>query len=284
MSRTPRPARLAVTLVGMLAVLSTAAGCSSGSSSATGTTTPSASAVASTTAPPAPAPPPRVGSCHRLTFAEATSPTDDSSPVGCGTTHTSTTIAVGTLHLIADGHLLAVDSRAAQDQLARRCPARLPAYVGGDLTTRRLSRLEVVWFGPSVEQADLGARWFRCDLVALGDQGRLAPLAPKMRGVLDHAGALDRWGTCGTAAPTARGFRRVICSAPHTWQAVDIITLPPGTRFLGKAATADANARCKDVAKSRAGGALKYTWSFEWPTRQQWRAGQHYGYCWIPTA
>ena len=37
-----------------------------------------------------------------------------------------------------------------------------------------------------------------------------------------------------------------------------------------------------DVASGRSNGSLKYTWSFEWPTRDQWDAGQRYGYCWVP--
>lgn len=276
--------RRVTALAGALVSLLTIAGCASGtppraddSASATPTTQPPA-----TTSPPAPAPPPQVGSCHRLTFAVATSPTDDTPAVPCRTRHTAVTYAVGTLHLVAGGHLLAVDSQAVQDQLARRCPPGLAHYVGGDEETRRLSRLQAVWFGPSVEQGDAGARWFRCDVVALADRGRLAPLPAHMRGVLDRPGALDSWGTCGTAAPTARAFRRVICSHRHAWQAVATIDLPAGTRFRGRAATADADSRCQDVARSRSHGSLTYTWSFEWPTRAQWQSGQRYGYCWVP--
>lgn len=275
-----RVTALAGTLVCLLAL----AGCASGTgpqADSTASASPTTPAPA-TTSPPAPSAAPQVGSCHRLTFAVATSPTDTTSGVPCSARHTAVTYAVGTLHLLAGGHLLAVDSQAVQDQLARRCPAGLARYVGGSQETRRLSRLQAVWFAPSVEQGDLGARWFRCDVVALADQGRLAPLATHMRGVLDRPGALDSWGTCGTAAPTAARFRRVICSQRHAWQAVATLDLPSGTRFRGRAATADANSRCQDVARNRSHGSLKYTWSFEWPTRPQWQAGQRYGYCWVP--
>lgn len=191
---------------------------------------------------------------------------------------------VGKADPVVDGHLMAVDSDAVQAQLARRCPRRLAAYVGGHETDRRLSRLETVWFGPTVEQADRGARWFRCDLVALQRDGTLAPLGPRMRGVLGHPSALESWGTCGTAAPSEQDFQRVICSQPHRWQAVDVIALPASAAFLGKRADRAADARCHDVASSRAGGRLKFAWSFEWPTREQWNAGQRYGYCWLPTS
>jgi hypothetical protein len=140
----------------------------------------------------------------------------------------------------------------------------------------------VVWFGPTVQEADRGARWFRCDLVALAGDDQLAPLDRRMHGVLGKARALDRWGTCGTSAPGAKGFVRVICARRHHWRAVDVVDLPAGAAFLGKKATATANDRCQAVAAARAGSSLKYTWSFEWPTRQQWQDGRRYGFCWVP--
>ena len=115
-------------------------------------------------------------------------------------------------------------------------------------------------------------------------EGKLLPLPAKLKGVLDQDGALDRFGTCGTAAPDAPGFSRVVCSEKHSWRAVDVIDLPADARYLAKDVTATADAACKDVASERADGSLKFTWSFEWPTRAQWAAGQRYGYCWVPEA
>lgn len=233
-------------------------------------------------APPAPRPP-RVGTCHALTLHEATDPVDTRRPVPCRTKHTSVTIRVGHLSLVVDGHLLAVDSRTVRAQVAKACPAAPGDFVGGDVTAQRLSRFEVVPFSPSLEQADAGANQYRCDIVALRSQGQLQPLPARLRGVLDQPGALDRFGTCGTSAPDARGFTRVVCSEKHSWRAVDIVELPADTRYLAEAAAARGDSRCKDVAAGRAHGALKYTWSFEWPTRPQWAAGQRYGYCWVPS-
>jgi hypothetical protein len=102
--------------------------------------------------------------------------------------------------------------------------------------------------------------------------------------VLDAEGALDRFGTCGTAAPDARGFSRVVCSEKHKWRAVDVIDLPSNRPYLAKDATATADAACKDIASERADGSLEFTWSFEWPTKAQWASGQRYGYCWVPEA
>lgn len=283
--RRTRARALAGLLAVAVTVLVVAVGCAghgSPGAAPTASSTPTPTAVTPSTPPP-PDPPPQVGSCHRLGFAAAGEPTDSRAPVPCGGAHTSVTIAVGHVDQVVDGHLLAIDSHAVQEQLANRCPRKLPGYVGGDREARRLSRFHVVWFGPSVDQADLGADWFRCDVVAVAAENHLAHLGPHLRGVLGRAGALDRYGTCGTAAPGSAGFHRVICARQHSWRAVQTIPLSQGAHYLGKAAGAAANARCKSIAADRAGGALKYTWSFEWPTREEWRGGQRYGFCWLPS-
>ena len=135
---------------------------------------------------------------------------------------------------------------------------------------------------PSAEQVDAGAAWFRCDVVGLAAANQLIPLPRRMKGALNRSDAPDRFGTCGTQAPGKRGFERVVCRRKHAWRAVDTVAIDGSARYLGAAASAAGDARCKDVAAARANGALKYTWSFEWPTRDQWKAGQRYGYCWIP--
>jgi hypothetical protein len=242
--------------------------------------TPEASVVPESPPPPAP----RVGSCHDLTVSEATDPVDASAPVPCSEPHTSVTIEVGRLTPVVDGHLLAVDSPRVRAQIAGACPDLPGARLGGDRTTQRLSTFEVVWFGPSLEEADAGASWYRCDVVALRSQGRLLALPARLPGVLDRRRALDRFGTCGTAAPRKPGFARVACSERHSWRAVDVVELPREGRYLARSVTATGNARCRDIASERADGALRLSWSFEWPTRAQWASGQRHGLCWVPEA
>ena len=70
----------------------------------------------------------------------------------------------------------------------------------------------------------------------------------------------------------------------HSWRAVSLVSLPPKSRYLAKAATAHASAICHNIAANAANGALKYSWSFEWPNHQQWLAGQRFGLCWLPRA
>ena len=39
---------------------------------------------------------------------------------------------------------------------------------------------------------------------------------------------------------------------------------------------------CADAARAIASDALDYEWGYEWPTKDQWEAGQSYGRCWSP--
>ncbi len=251
-------------------------------------------ATAATVAPPEPSPtppptlgpaarPPAEGACYRLGFEDATEPTSDRRPVRCTGRHTARTYFVGRLDTVVDGHLLAVDSRAAQEQVRAACPRRLASFLGGSREERRLSRLRPVWFSPTIEQADLGASWFRCDVVALGRGHTLAPLPPRPRGILDRPAALDVVGLCGTAAPGAAGFERTICSRRHSWQALATIDIDGPDRYPGRARVRRAGeGRCRDLVRRASGSPDRFRYGWEWPTREQWREGQRFGYCWAP--
>ncbi len=273
-----------------LACAALVAGCSGPSSSPSADPSPSGSASASSTpseaATPAVVPrAPRAKACYRLTGAELTKPTNASTPVPCASRHTAQTIYVGTLDMVVDGHSVAVDSATVQKQLSTTCPRKLAAYVGGSATARDLSRFNVVWYSPTLEQSDQGADWFRCDLIAFAAQDQLAALpgTARLKGVLGSAAALDEFGLCGTSAPGARGFQRVICGRGHTWRAIDTIGLPGGPRYPGTATVRKAgDSDCKDLAQARSDNSLKYRYGWEWPTREQWDRGQRFGYCWIP--
>jgi len=203
--------------------------------------------------------------------------------VPCTAAHNAQTFAVGTLSTAVQGHLLAVDAAKVQAQAARKCPAALPAYLGGDQETLRLSMLRAVWFTPTVEQAAQGADWYRCDVIGLAGDQQLATITGPLKGVLSSGHASD-WAMCGTAQPGTAGFKRVPCSAPHSWKALQTVALPqghyPGQGSVQKAGTAP----CQQAAKNVASDALNYRWGYEWPTAEQWKNGQTYGVCWAPSA
>ena len=192
------------------------------------------------------------------------------------------TFSLGELDTAVDGHLLAVDSDRVQQQVATECPARFGSFVGGTPEQRRLSMLRAVWFTPTVEESDEGANWFRCDVIAVADQGGLAALTGRLAGVLGTEAGRERYAMCGTAEPGTDGFERVICSVEHTWRAIAIVPFEaeeyPGDDRVRTAGEAP----CQDAGRAVADDPLSYRWSYERPTREQWDAGQTYGICWAP--
>jgi hypothetical protein len=259
----------------------TAAASSATASAASGSPSARATKRPAAVVPPAP---PRAA-CYRLTSGQLTRPTNDSRPVPCSKPYTARTVHVGRLDTVVAGHSVAVDSDIVQRQLAATCRRQLASYVGGATSTRRLSRLNVAWFSPTLAQSDRGADWFRCDVVAFarGDALLDLPRPDRLKGLLGRAGALDTYGLCGSAAPATRGFERVVCGQPHAWRAIRTTDLAGGARYPGAARVRSAGeSGCKDAARSRADDTLKFSYGWEWPTADQWAAGQHFGYCWAP--
>lgn len=269
--------RTLLLLAGTLLLAVVVTGCSSGAE-------PSAGGSTSTGVPVAPAAPPapEVGACYLLDVRAALRATNSRPAVPCSRRHTSVTVSVGTVQPVQDGHLLALGSARVQRQIAEACRRTVDAHVGGSPRKQRLSLVQAVWFNPSADQADRGALWYRCDLVISAGNRAFAALPTKTKGLLDASGAMNRWGTCGTAAPSSAAFRRVLCSAKHTWRARTALTLPAGTTYLSTSAAKIADGRCRDVAAKLSPRSTKLRWAFEWPTRQQWQTGQRYGFCWTP--
>jgi len=276
-------------LLALAALLLTVSGCTGGgdqSASSTPSASPgSSSASESPSAKPTrarPPKPPRDRACYRLTYDEAVAPTSDVRSVACTGTHTSMTYAVGGLDAVVDGHLLAVDSKRVQAQVASECPRQLSSFLGGTVDDLHLSMLRAVWFTPTVETSDAGADWFRCDVIAVAADGRLAPLTTRMAGVLGTTEGRDRFGMCGTAQPGTSDFHRVVCSSNHSWRAIRVVHFS-STNYPGPGAAQQAGQTiCKDAGQSAASDTLDFTWSYEWPTAQQWANGQNYGLCWVP--
>jgi hypothetical protein len=249
------------------------------SSSASPTSTPT-----STPTPP-PAPPGR-GACYRLSYDEALAPTSPDTPVECGKGHTSQTFAVGHLDLVVNGHLLAVDSDAVRQQVVRRCPDKLAAYLGATQEQLRLSLLRPVWFTPTFEESDRGADWYRCDVIAVTGDRKLAKLDRDLAKALAKPAGRAEFAMCGTAQPGNQAFSRVLCREDHTWRAIDVIDLADlskGGRYPGQDKVRNAGQEpCAEAARAIASDALDYEWGYEWPTKDQWQAGQTYGRCWSP--
>jgi hypothetical protein len=270
------------TVAGLAAVMALSAGCTPDANE------PAASPGSSGPSPSAPAPPPRpkVGSCHRLTYDEALAPTDVGRSIKCSKQHTTQTYAVGRLSTELDGHLLAVDSSAVQAEVASRCPTKLGAFLAGTEEQLRLTMLRAVWFTPTVEQSDAGANWFRCDVVAVAGADRVAHVVDSLEGALGSEDGRTAYSMCGTAQPGTPDFERVLCSEEHSWRAIRAVSLQgkgPDGGYPGEASVREAGrSPCTEAAREIAADALNYEWGYEWPTPEQWAAGQTYGRCWAP--
>lgn len=267
----------------LLAVLLPAlalAACTSGAEPDAAPTSESSATPPPTAEPPPP--PPKAGRCYQLTFQQALAPTTRSKARACDRAHTSETYAVGQLDTVVDGHLVAVDSDRVQQQVTRECPAQLSSFLGGDLEDLRLSMVRPVWFTPTVKESDLGESWYRCDAVVVAGDNQLARLDSSMRGALGRDQDRDFYAMCGTAAPDADSFERVQCSSKHTWRAIDVVTFPSGP-YPGEAAARErGQSQCENAGLDVADDPLEFDWGYEWPTAEQWDAGQTYGRCWAP--
>ena len=248
---------------------------------ACGTVAPHKAAKPKPTPPP---PAPLVGTCRTLTFAAAAAASDSTATVPCTQKHTAITVSVGTL--VDPAHLkrLDINAPAVQQRLAVSCPKAVQAYVGRSGPTFDLSQIQALAFVPTPGQIARGANWYRCDMVVLAGPSALAAVTGTMRNALVPSRALDRWGTCGTTTPSAKTFKRVICSTRHSWRAIAVINIPKSSGYLAKTTSTAAGLACRKIATKAAHGALKYSWSFEWPNKQQWLAGQRFGLCWLPRA
>ncbi len=224
---------------------------------------------------------PEVGDCYDLTFEAAVAPTSDAEPVPCTEPHASQTYHVGRLTLVVDGHLLAVDSDRVQRQAGDACPRRLAGWLGGTPAQLRLTMLRPVWFTPTLEESDAGAAWFRCDVVALADEETLLPMKRPARNLLRDPARRRLFGVCGTDKPGGPDFARVACARTHSWRAVASYEVSGEDYPLDRLKTEGA-ATCKEEVGERSEDPLSFEWGFDYPSKEQWEAGQRYGLCWAP--
>ena len=279
----PVPRRGRVWLVTLAAAATLMTACSGSGDEAPGSAGSTTTSTASTPTPAAEPPAaPEVGACYQLRFGSALAPTSDVAAKPCAREHTSQTYAVGTLETVVDGHLLAVDARRVQDQVASACPETLSDFVGGDADALRLSMIRPVWFTPTVEQSDTGADWYRCDAVVVQSSSALVRRTGSLEGVLDRPAEREAVAMCGTAAPDSADFTRVPCGDAHSWRALEVVAFPDGDYPGADAARERGQTQCEDVAGARAEDPLDFEWGYEWPTREQWASGQTYGRCWAP--
>jgi len=272
--------RLLSLLVATGLALTACAGGESSAPEAGGSPSVPSSAPSSKAAPtpkPKPDPPPQAGDCYLFGYQSALAPTRSRKPSPCAKPHTAVTFFVGRFD-----KGLRVDGGQVHRLESTVCPNRFASFVGGTLEDRRLSLLRTVWFTPSVQQAALGARWFQCVAIALRGDQQLAALQVPVEGVLDSDSARSHYALCATDQPGTSDFEQRLCSLPHSWRALRTVPFAPGPYPGDGKVRSAGQTPCQDAARAVAGDPLSFQWSYAWPTKEQWQAGQTYGICWAP--
>ena len=71
-----------------------------------------------------------------------------------------------------------------------------------------------------------------------------------------------------------------------SWQVDRWANIKPGSIYHGLGRLAEEGLLRRtdlvDAGREVADDALDYEWGYEWPTAEQWEAGQDYGRCWAP--
>jgi Septum formation len=282
-SRSGRRSRIVAVVA--VAVLALAAGCSdgddgAGSSDSGDRTTPTPGQDVRLAEQSVPHP--QEGDCHDLTAAQVQHPNDRNEIVRCRTPHTTQTYYVGTFDLSIIGDRTPETADVAEF-VTPRCTRRFNRWVGGDRETRILARAHPVWFVPTPRDIQLGARWFRCDLVLTGVQDRLAELPRNTEGLLESSGALDEYGLCSRGSPERPRSTMVVCGRSHSWQAFDTLRVRSDSdRYPSRKDLRDARKKCRERARAELDFPLKWTYGWQAPTREQWQSGLEWGVCWIP--
>lgn len=230
-------------------------------------------------------PPPKAGECRNLGYAEISLFSDVTRTIPCTKKHTAYTFAVKKLPRDIAFTGVAIENDAVQNFAGESCRAAFARFIGGDAARRALSRLTVTYFVPNQRHFDLGARWVRCDVIALQSTNVLGDLPRQLRGIHDDEDALTRFGVCSKAEPGSAGFKLVMCSQDHAYRALAALRLGGSNApYPGEQVTrVDGRQRCEDLVDDALGPSGGYTFGWTYPSPSDWQAGQRFGYCWHKT-
>ncbi|MDQ3095815.1 MAG: septum formation family protein [Actinomycetota bacterium] len=227
-------------------------------------------------------PTPDADTCRELRFVDIGRYSNATPTTSCAGRHTGFTFEVTRLPPDIAFEGVQIKNDAIQQQAGQACRDAFETYVGGDAAARARVRLTVTYFLPDQDTFDAGARWVRCDIIALQADQILADLPMELEGLLDDDAAVDDYGLCSTGQPGAIDSKQVTCDQPHTYRAIAALRLGamadsyPGeteTRVVGKQ-------RCEDLIVDLLGSDGGFTHSWTFPTPEDWNAGQRFGYCW----
>ena len=253
-----------------------------GSDSSSTSSGPPATVTSSHPAKPPPAAP-AVAECRVLTYRDISVFFNATNPVPCTQAHTSYTFAIEQLPSQVAFNGVQIQNDSVQAAAANKCRNAFTKFIGGDAEAQALARLSVTYFLPRQAGFDLGARWVRCDVVALKGAKSLADLPSKIQGFLDSPAALTTYGVCSKADPGSSPL--VMCSEPHAYRALAAFRLGgKSAPYPGQTVTANVGTqRCKPLVAKKLGVSGGFTYSWTYPSPTDWSQGQRFGYCWNQT-
>lgn len=208
---------------------------------------------------------PAVGECRDYGPDQFLSPHEESTPVDCGSDHTGLVVAVA---VVPDEYALSATPDAELGAYASKtCRSAWRRTIGASHVQSHQIVYRGAWYVPTEAQLAQGARWLRCDVVALGGKDRLGTL-PRATPFVD--GAIDR----GDRICMDRKSYYVSCAQPHAWISRGVITAPKG-RYSEKAQDAFAGKRCLSTLKRSSD--RRYRWVKV--SKAAWKAGERHIVC-----
>jgi hypothetical protein len=225
---------------------------------------------------------PALGACRVLAPDDVALPTNATKTVDCTADQTPETYAVGALPESMDD--ASYDDEAVATWADQTCAEEFQTWLGADESLAMRTVLSWVWFRPSEQAWDDGARWYRCDVVG-GSEGSTdyVSLPASTQGLLAER-EQDEWLVCADGA-TVDGSPKVPCAEPHTWRAVTTIKVgEPGDPYPGDA-TVEATTRdyCSDSVGAWLGYPVDYDFGYTWFHAAEWAAGNRRSVCWAKT-
>lgn len=225
---------------------------------------------------------PEIGACRELTPADVARPSDDTDPVPCEEPHTAETYDVGALP--AGFEDADWDDVAVSDWASETCTSGFREFLGADVSMVMRTVLSWVWFRPSEDAWDAGARWYRCDVVGGGEQSKAYVELPTSAEDLLAGPPQDEWMVCADGK-TVDGAVKLPCTEPHEWRAVTTISLgEPDDAYPGDRRVEQ---KTQDFCSKSVGAWLNYPvdydYGYTWFPEAAWEAGNRRSVCWAKT-
>lgn len=228
--------------------------------------------------------PPAIGECRDLKRADLLEASNAARPVTCTEPHNAETYASGALP-----EQFAETSYGDQGLGAwayQACGTALQEHLGINESTLMRTVLTWVWFRPSEEAWDAGARWYRCDVLAGGaGSRRYLDLPTTTKDLLSGGTPDDHWMTCARGSDPDTGAK-VPCSKPHEWRAVTTIKLgEPADAYPGdESVKSTSSDYCASSVQGWLGYPEDYQYAYTWFGDKEWQAGNRRSVCWAATS